>query len=127
MAEVVVGQPLKQLVILIPAPESGGGLFVGDKGGFCHVVQRQDNLLHGPGLVLREGLVHKGQHLILGFHLRQHGVGVHRHQSKGAHNQQTGYRDAHGGKGHEAVAEHVESALFDKVEKVVLVHSVFLP
>ena len=127
VGEVVVRQALEELVVLVPGPEGGGGLLIGYEVDVPDVGDPAQGRFHLPGLLLAQAQLHEGQHLVLLLQVRQHGVGVHRDQGEGAHDQQAGYRDAHGREGHEAVAEHVHSAFFDKIEKIVLVHSVFLP
>ena len=125
MAEVVVGQALEQLLVLIPGPELLRRLGIGDKGHRPHIGHCQQVVLQGPGLLLRQALVHEGQHLVGGLHVLQHGVGVHRHQGEGPHDQQAGHGDADGGEGHEAVAEHVVGALPGEVGEIVSAHCAF--
>ena len=45
----------------------------------------------------------------------------------GAHDDEAGHGDAHGGKGHESVAEHIDRALFGEIKDIVSAHCVLLP
>ena len=115
-------QILKILLVRVLGDKILHSLLPRDKGGGGHIVHRFQLALQGFGLLLRIGVVDKGQNFVFALHLLEIGVGIDRHQREGSHNQQAGHGDANGGKGHEAVAEHIGKALMEKVAEIVLTH-----
>ena len=108
-----------QLVAVVPGDVVLLSLVPGHKRAVRHVVHIFDLRLQRSGLLLRQRVVHKGQHRVLLLQVCQIHVGVVRHQCKRAHNQQTRHGDADGGEGHEPVGEHVPRAFPDKKFKIV--------
>ena len=112
-------QVLEQLLIRVLGLEVLHGLIPGNEGDGGHIGNGLQPGLEGPGLGLGVAVIHIGQDLILLFQGGQQLIGVYRHQGKGTHNQQAGHRDADGGKGHEAVAEHIAQSLVEKIAEIV--------
>ena len=93
-------------------------LLTGDKGAVGHVVHLFQLVFQRLGLTLRQGVVHKGHHGILLLQISQIHVGVVSHQRKGTHDQQTGHRDADGGKGHKTMGKHAAGTLFEEITQI---------
>ena len=95
-------------------------LGAGHEGAVLHVVHGLHLGLERTGLILVQRLVHKSHDSVLLLQVGQVLVGVVGHQGERTHDEQASHGDADGGKGHEAVGEHIPRAFLDKKLEIVL-------
>ena len=127
VAEHVGAQLAVQAVFIVVGHVGVPGLLAGDEGGVRHTGHGGKPALNGLGLLVGEAVVHEGDDGVLPLENLQVHVGVVGHQGKGAHNQQAGHGDAHGGKGHKAVGQHIAAALAEKVSDILHASTSYVP
>ena len=113
------GQAVKQLVALIIGLKLLLGLLLGHEFRPGHVGHRLDVVLEGFGLLLGEALVDVRRELVLGLQIAEHVLRIHRHQGKGAHDEQAADNHANRGEGHKAVSEDAVEALGEEIAEII--------
>ena len=120
-------QVLEHLLVGVLVREGTGSRLSRDEADGADVGNSLNLGLQALCLASREALVHKGQKLVLALQVLQLGVGVHRHQGKGPHDDEARHRHADGGEGHEAMAEHIPQPLPQEVAETMITHGCALP